>query len=219
VIKSTKASLIDLKSNSRWLRTQWSSYMGILLSIFVTICLINPALSIAQNIVTQNDSTANCINLEAKAQSKAKWEYQPSKSYFTNETVKGSQFKINLDGHFPLGIRKPIEIHVTSSKPELIPSLAQTIYLSKRWLCALVSTGFVGIIYFSLARCVHLFYAHSEDGRAVRSKHHGWRILDPAVISASDYGAASLANLQILWFTLIVTWLLAYGWAGHGAPA
>ena len=61
--------------------------MGILLSIFVTICLINPALSIAQNIVTQNDSTANCINLEAKAQSKAKWEYQPSKSYFNGENL------------------------------------------------------------------------------------------------------------------------------------
>lgn len=41
-------------------------------------------------------------------------------------------------------------------------------------------------------------------------------ILDPAVISASDYGATSLANLQILWFTLIVTWLLAYGWLVMG---
>ena len=247
--------------------------MGILLIFFVTICLIVPALSIAQNVVTQNDSIANCINLEAKAPSKAKWDYQSGKSFFngdnldivlswtpvqtsdskaganpvetvqmcakwkdttsrasrdnlpltgplklvqTNETVQGSQFKINLDGHFPLGIRKPIEIHVTSSKPKLIPSLAQTIYLSQRWLCALVSTGFVGVIYFSLARCVHLFYAHSDDGRAVRSKHHGWRILDPAVISASDYGAASLANLQILWFTFIVTWLLAYGWLVMG---
>ena len=247
--------------------------MGILLIFFVTICLIVPALSIAQNVVTQNDSIANCINLEAKAPSKAKWDYQPRKSFFngdnldivlswtpvqtsdpkaganpvetvqmcakwkdttrrasrdkllltgplklvqTNETVQGSQFKIHLDGYFPLGTRKPIEIHVTSSKPELIPTLAQTIYLSQRWLCALVSTGFVGVIYFSLARCVHLFYAHSEDGRAVRSKYHGWRILDPAVISASDYGAASLANLQILWFTLIVTWLLAYGWLVMG---
>lgn len=155
--------------------------------IFVTICLINPALSIAQNVATQNDSIANSIILEAKAPSKGKWDYQPSNSIFngdnldivlswtpvqtsdpkaganpvetvqmctkwkdttsrasrdnllltgplklvqTNETVQGSQFKINLDGHFPLGIRKPIEIHVTSSKPELIPSLAQTIYLS-----------------------------------------------------------------------------------------
>jgi hypothetical protein len=134
----------------------------------------------------------------------------------TNNTEQSSQFRIHLDGPFPLGIRRPIEIQVTSSKPELIPSIVRTVFLSHRWLCVLLSSGFVGVIYLFLARGVHLFYAHSEEGETSRAKHHGWRILDPAVISASDYGAASLANLQILWFSLIVTWLLAYGWLVMG---
>jgi hypothetical protein len=82
--------------------------------------------------------------------------------------------------------------------------------------CVLVSSLFVGVIYLFLARSVHSFYSHSEDGRPGQAKHHGWRIFDPAIVSASDYGSASLANLQILWFSMITIWLLSYGWLVMG---
>jgi hypothetical protein len=64
--------------------------------------------------------------------------------------------------------------------------------------------------------CSFVLFASGTSRTGDRAKYHGWRILDPAVISASDYGAASLANLQILWFTLIVSWILAYGWLVMG---
>ncbi len=133
-----------------------------------------------------------------------------------NQTEQSTQFRINLDGTFPTGIRRPIEIKIISSNPEVIPSLSRTIYVSTRWLCLLISSVFIGVIYYVLANAVHMFYSHSEDGSPGRGKNHGWRVYDPAVISASDYGSASLANLQILWFTFIVIWLLAYGWLVMG---
>jgi hypothetical protein len=41
-------------------------------------------------------------------------------------------------------------------------------------------------------------------------KTHGLRGLSPIVVAASDYGAASLSNLRICWFTLVVVGLLSY---------
>jgi hypothetical protein len=35
-------------------------------------------------------------------------------------------------------------------------------------------------------------------------------------MSAGDYGTASLANLQILWFSLIVTWIITNAWLMTG---
>ena len=206
-------------SKSRWDDQPGKSYLhgdnlDILLS-WIPVQANNPNAGAAQNETVQlcaewNDATIRKTNANLRL------DGHFLKLDQTNKTEQGSQFRIHLDGPFPLGIRRPIEIQVTSSKPDLIPSIERTVFLSHRWLCVLVSSGFVGVIYLFLARGVHLFYAHSEEGESFRAKHHGWRILDPAVISASDYGAASLANLQTLWFSLIVTWLLAYGWLVMG---
>jgi hypothetical protein len=55
------------------------------------------------------------------------------KLVLTKKTEQSSQFRIPLDGTFPLGIRKAIAIQVVSSKPDLIPSLAWEVRLSQRW--------------------------------------------------------------------------------------
>lgn len=131
-----------------------------------------------------------------------------------SQSVQKAQLQIQLDGMFPSGVRMPIWVKL-SSLTASIPSESKEIQLSTKWLCTLISSGFLATIYFFLARAVHAFYSNS--GRAPnRLKSHGWRILDPAVISAGDYGAASLANLQILWFSLIVAWIMAYAWLVTG---
>jgi hypothetical protein len=124
------------------------------------------------------------------------------------------RLQIQLDG--PIGIRRPVWIQLTSNTPAFsIASPPKSIQLTSRWLCLAISTGFVAIVYGALAFAVHTFYAH-VGAKPRNFWRHGWRILDPAVVSAGDYGTASLANLQILWFSLIVAWIVAFAWLVTG---
>jgi hypothetical protein len=127
------------------------------------------------------------------------------------EAASRSQLQIRLDVKVPLGIRTPAEIILSSSNPSWLPNESQRILISSQWLTTIVSSLFVGAIYLCLAIAVHNFYRPSRA-----KQYRGWKFFDPAVISACDYGAASLANLQILWFSLIVTWILAFGWLVMG---
>ena len=65
----------------------------------------------------------------------------------------------------------------------------------------------VALFYLLLASAKHAFY---NKGSRNPFRHSG-KFLLPAVVSADEYGTASLSNLQLIWFTLIVTGLLVYG--------
>jgi hypothetical protein len=128
------------------------------------------------------------------------------------------RLQVQLNGDFsPFNIRKPVWIQLTSKKaPDLsITPPSKRIFLSSWWFCFAISTLFVAIVYALLAIAVYTFYA---PGRAstFNWKRQIPKILDPAVLSASDYGAASMANLQILWFSMIVTWIMANAWLVTG---
>ena len=125
-----------------------------------------------------------------------------------------NKLQIQVDGNFPASIRKLILIKLVSvSKgvPKDIALISKEFQLTTKWFCALISSGFLVAIYIILASSVRAYYFHSGHAPN-RRRSHGWRILDPTVISAGNYGAASLANFQILWFSLIVAWLMAYAW-------
>lgn len=126
-----------------------------------------------------------------------------------------------VDAALPVAIRRPLQmlLQIESADRSIIKNLpgpAQSVVLvTSRWLCALISTVFLITVYLFLATAIHAYYCpRSKFIKTIRST--GLRILDPALVSASDYGTASLANLQILWFTLIVTWLITNGWLMTG---
>jgi hypothetical protein len=61
----------------------------------------------------------------------------------------------------------------------------------------------VGLCYWLLAFALDSFYSQLHPRRKV-----AWvRWLNPAVISAGEYGTASISSLQLLWFTLIVAFV------------
>lgn len=67
----------------------------------------------------------------------------------------------------------------------------------------------VGLFYSLLALSLRGFYSgakQSEQPGSKNSEQPGswWRWWDPAVVSAGEYGTASISSLQLLWFTLIV---------------
>lgn len=134
-----------------------------------------------------------------------------------SEALLQAQF----DAALPVAIRRPLQMLLQIESPDRssfknLPGPAQPIVLaSSRWLCGLISTVFLTTVYLFLATAIHAFYCpRSKLISTIRKT--GLRILDPALVSASDYGTASLANLQILWFTLIVTWLITNGWLMTG---
>lgn len=128
-----------------------------------------------------------------------------------------TQLRVQLDARFPARVRMPVWIKLipTPLSSGSLPPLARRVELSSRWLCVFISTLFLGLVYFLLAMAVHYFYGHA-DRKPISLKTHGLRVLNPAVISAGDYGTASLGNLQILWFTMIVTWIMADAWLMTG---
>lgn len=86
--------------------------------------------------------------------------------------------------------------------------------LSERGFCVAITLAFMGVFYGLLAKGVHDFYAPQRTGERRRQL---LRNLDPIVVSAGGYGSASLSNLQIFWFTLIVVGLLVYAWVVTGS--
>jgi hypothetical protein len=61
----------------------------------------------------------------------------------------------------------------------------------------------VGVSYGLLSLALALFYSQTNPPNRV-----SWiRWLDPAVVSAGEYGTASISSLQLLWFTLIVAFI------------
>ena len=116
-------------------------------------------------------------------------------------------------------IRHPVDVSLTGGaeagkEGASVPLLTRRIVLSSRVFCVAITLAVVGGFYGLLARWVHGFYGHQ---RSSSGKHHGLRVLDPIVVSAGEYGGASLSNLQILWFTLIVAGLLVYAWLVTGS--
>ena len=134
--------------------------------------------------------------------------------------------QVSLDARLPLRIRQAAVVRVTATAPDSAGLVAaRSIRLSQRGLCLFLSSAFIAGVYLFLALAVHLYYCHqaadsrsgSNAGRPVRSRQHGWRILDPVVVSAGSYGTGSLSNLQLLWFTLIISWLLSNAWLVTGS--
>lgn len=71
-------------------------------------------------------------------------------------------------------------------------------HLPQIYALGVVFLGYTVLVY-ALASC----YAKSNFSAKV-----GWvRWFDPAVVSAGEYGTASLSSLQLLWFTLIVAYI------------
>lgn len=156
-----------------------------------------------------------CASWEPEGQTPP--SFHPFKLTLLNETADQARLQLRFGEALPLGLRTALRVSLQTSSPASADSIvvsppeSTTVLASTRWLCALISTLFVFVIYLFLSTVIHAFYCpKSKFLKSIKSS--GLRILDPAVISAGDYGAASLANLQILWFTLIVTWLISNGW-------
>lgn len=170
---------------------------------------------------TKDENNKKVDEKEEKVKVCANWQDDRESITRTNKTGslrldvmednQGTQLQVHLNGSFPWGIRNPVEISITSSNAALLKEDSQSILISSKWLTTLLSSLFVALIYLCLAASVQNFYRPSHQ-----RTNRGWKIFDPAVISASDYGSASLANLQILWFSLIVAWILAFGWLVMG---
>ena len=140
--------------------------------------------------------------------------------------------QIRLEGPYRFWVRQPAEVSLilreTPSEsgraaplesPFSAALLSRQILLSTRSFCAALTLAGVGLAYALLAKAVHDFYASGRptEGPAAAAKPHVLRSLSPIVVTASDYGAASLSNLQIFWFTLIVLGLLSYAWLVTGS--
>jgi hypothetical protein len=161
----------------------------------------------------ENKANLKASSVEVCASLKTK-EDEKSLTLKVNDGLQAPQFEIYLDGQFPVGafrIRSPAEIILTSSDETMLPRGSRKILISSKWVTTLVSSLFLASIYYCLAKAVDKFYRPSRE-----RINRGWKIFDPAVISASDYGSASLANFQILWFSLIVAWILAFSWLVMG---
>jgi hypothetical protein len=126
------------------------------------------------------------------------------------------QLTVQLRGAFPFWVRRPAQValEISGASPLAPPLLRQAIVLSERGFCVVITLAFMAVFYGLLAKGVHDFYAPQAAGdRRLPILRH----LDPIVVSAGGYGSASLANLQIFWFTLIVVGLLVYAWLVTGS--
>jgi hypothetical protein len=72
-----------------------------------------------------------------------------------------AQLQIKLDGKSPRGVRQPIWVILTSSMPDSVPSISREIQVSARWLCPLITIGFLATVYSFLTQAVHSFYSDS----------------------------------------------------------
>lgn len=73
------------------------------------------------------------------------------------------------------------------------------------WSAALIATAVMAVAYLFIGACV------ASSGRwAQKSKILGWLVVDPRKIIAGSNRIASLSNLQMLFFTLVVLWLSIY---------
>jgi len=158
-----------------------------------------------------------CARLHQLGKSKSKTIPLPLS--VVQQSAEDVLLQVSLIGNVPLGVRQPTQLTLTAITPEVATVLStRQILISQRGLCLFLSSAFVTGIYLFLAQAVHLYYAHQPgtSNEQSRQKRHGWRNMDPVVVTAGSYGSGSLANFQLLWFTLIVAWLMSYAWLIRG---
>ena len=98
--------------------------------------------------------------------------------------------------------------------------LKREIRATGKGACALIAALFISAVYSILALLAYNYYRdHDKLENNLANKIAGdrFKYFNPAVLTAEPYGNASLSNMQLLWFTLIVTGLSAYYWLLSGA--